>query len=379
MRVAIDARPALDPRRTGVGHYTARITRALPLADPGARYTAWYLHARGAFRPRRFFADVAAANFDERPSRFPARVFQPVSFRFGVPRLEWLLDFDVVLGTNFLPPPTRRPAVLVVHDLAFRRMPETAPHMDGRWERRFERWLDRAARLIVPSESARRDLVELCGVAEERVDAIPHGVDPLRLPDDDEAAAARGRLGAVEPYLLFVGGLEPRKNLPALIRAFARVSGHGRLVIAGGPVRWLPDEAERVRGLVDGLPARVRERVALTGYVRDDEKLALLAGATALAYPSLYEGFGLPLLEAMSAGVPVLASNVSALPEVAGDAAVLVDPRDDSAIAEGLRRLLEDPALRERLRREGRARAALFTWEEAARRTASALRRALAG
>ena len=379
MRVAIDARPALDPRRTGVGHYANRLIRALPLADPDARYTAWYLHAKGLLRPRRFFADVTAPNFEERASRFPARVFQPVSFRLGVPLLEWLLDFDVVLATNFLPPPTRRRAVLVVHDLAFLRFPETAPHMGARWMRRFEDRLMRAAGVIVPSVSAADDLRELTGVGGERVTVVPHGIDGPEPPGREAIAGTRRRFGIEGDYLLFVGGIEPRKNLGALVRAFAQVPGDARLVIAGGPVRWIPEATDRLRREIEGLPDGVRSRVVLTGYVSDADKAALLAGAATLAYPSLYEGFGLPVLEAMACGVPVLASDVSSLPEVAGDAAVLVDPRDDGAIAAGLARLLEDEALRARLREAGRARAATFTWEEAARRTALALRRAVGG
>jgi glycosyltransferase involved in cell wall biosynthesis len=128
--------------------------------------------------------------------------------------------------------------------------------------------------------------------------------------------------------------------------------------------------------VLDGLPPRVRERIVVTGYVSESEKVALLSGAEALVYPSLYEGFGFPVLEAMACGTPVLTSNVSALPETAGDAALLVDPRDEAAIAEGMRRLLLDEALRERLRAAGPKRAAQFNWDDTARRTADVLRRA---
>ena len=379
MRAVIDARPALDPRRTGVGHYTQQVIRHLPHMDPGSEYVAWYLHAKGLFRRRAFFGSVEATNLTERASRFPARVFEPMSSRLGVPRVEWSVDFDVLLATNFLPPATRSPGVvLVVHDLAYERLPETAPHMSGRWRRRFEGWLGRAAGVLVPSSSTRRDLLEFHGVDEDRVTVAPLGVDAATYSKAPPAAvdAARQRFGIDGPYALFVGGIEPRKNLDALVRAFATLPPGSRLVVAGGSVRWDPKAPERLDATIAGLPAAVRPRVIRTGYVSDKDKVALLSGATLLAYPSLYEGFGFPVLEGFAAGVPVLTSDVSSLPEVAGDAAVLVDPHDEGAIAAGLRQLFDDPDLRSLLVAKGLARVATFTWEATAKRTAEALHRA---
>ncbi|MBI3648719.1 MAG: glycosyltransferase family 4 protein [Actinobacteria bacterium] len=374
----VDARPALDPRRTGVGHYALEILRHLPAADPDNRYVAWYLHARGLLRPRRFFAGVGP-NLTERASRLPARVFQPVSWRLQLPRVEWLAgEFDLLLATNFVPPPTAsRGVVMVVHDLAFRLFPETAPHHDARWHRRFEEALARAALLIVPSASTERDLCGRYPVAD-RVVAIHHGVDAheFRPASSEDVARVRRAFGIDGPYALFVGGLEPRKNLEALVRAFASVPAPARLVIAGGPVRWDPGAADRLDAAIAGLPPPVGERVVRAGYVSEPDKAALLSGATVLAYPSLYEGFGFPVLEGFAAGVPVLTSSVSSLPEVAGDAAVLVDPRDADAIGAELARLFEDEDLRNVLRAAGHARVAGFTWEATARATADALRRA---
>jgi glycosyltransferase involved in cell wall biosynthesis len=376
VRALLDARPALDPVRTGVGHYAERLIRHLPRVDPEGSYTAWYLHARGLLRPRRFFADVPGLR--ERASRVPARLFQPVSSRLQVPRLEWLVGgFDVLLATNFLPPPTGHPerAVLVVHDLAFEVYPRTAPQIDERWRRRFARAVRRCGAVIVPSVSAKGDLVARHGIPEDRVHAIPHGVDAeafAAVPAED-LARVRARYGIRGPYVLFVGGLEPRKNVVALVRAFAASGIEASLVIAGGRVRWFPAEEARIFAEARRLPEPVRSRVIMTGYVSEPDKRALIAGALALAYPSLYEGFGFPVLEAMAAGTPVLTSNVSSLPEVAGEDALLVDPKDEHAIAEGLRRIVEDGALRERLIGPGRARAAGFTWEATARATAAVL------
>jgi len=380
----IDARPALDPRRTGVGQYAQQLIRHLPLADPDDEYVAWYLHARGLFRPRRFFADVRARNLTEKASRFPARVFQPASYRLGVPRLEWLIDFDLFVATNFLAPATNHPdrVVPIVHDLAFRHFPESAPHIDERWRRRFAATLAVAPAVVVPSAATARDLLDAFAVDEARVHVVHHGVEaeafaPVPQPVID---AVRRRHGIPGGYVLFVGGIEPRKNLEQLVMAFAESDAQDlTLVIAGGPVRWFPEATERLDTAIEALPTSVKERIVRTGYVNDRDKLALLSGATVLAYPSLYEGFGFPVLEAFAAGVPVMTSNVSSLPEVAGEAAVLVDPADTHAIAKALSELVGDADLRAVLSAAGVARASRFTWEATARATAAVLREAVAG
>jgi len=379
MRAVIDARPALDPRRTGVGLYTQQLIRHLPHADPTNEYVAWYLHAKGAFRSRSFFSGVHAPNLTEKASRFPARVFGPMSSRLGVPRIEWSVEFDVVVATNFLPPATGSPGVVMVaHDLAFEKLPETAPHMDDRWRRRFDDWLHRAAGVLVPSRSTKHDLLEAHDIDEARVHVTPLGVDMAAFaPAPDEVVdAVRRKYGVDQPYALFVGGIEPRKNLDTLVRAFATIQPGTRLVIVGGPVRWDPKAAERLAALISELPAAARARIVRTGYVSDREKVALMTGATLLAYPSLYEGFGFPVLEAFAAGLPVLTSDVSSLPEVSGDAAIAVDPRDEQAIAAGLAQLFDDSDLRAILSAAGLTRATRFTWEATARATAAALRAA---
>lgn len=376
MRAAIDARPALDPRRTGVGHYTQQIIRHLPHADPGGEYVAWYLHAKGMFRPRRFFDSVRADNLSERASRFPARVFAPMSTRLGVPRIEWSVDFDVLLATNFVPPATHRDGVvMVVHDLAYEHLPGSAPHLNARWRRSFDRWLAKAAGVIVPSESTRADLLAGHDVDPDRVAVTPLGVDVAAFAPAEPAAvdAVRRKYGIDGRYALFVGGIEPRKNLENLVTAFAMLPPGTRLVLVGGPVRWDPDAASRLDEAISALAPAARARIVRTGHVNDQEKVALLTGATLLAYPSRYEGFGFPVLEGFAAGVPVLTSDVSSLPEVAGDAAVLIDPRDPRAIADGLAQLFDDDDLRAMLSAAGLTRASKFTWERTARLTADAL------
>jgi glycosyltransferase involved in cell wall biosynthesis len=383
VRVAIDARPAVSAGMTGVGFYTRELILRLPGIDPSTRYVAWYLNARRALRPwrwrrRRF---PRQPNLTERWTPMPATWFERTSQRWERPRLERVLRFDVLFAPNFVPPPTRtRRLVLTIHDLAFRLQPDTAPLATRRWLARLDRALHQAARVIVPSEATRADLLEHYSVDPERVRVIPHGVDPRRFrrPPEGIIRQARRRHGIDGPYLLFLGGIEPRKNLPAMVRAFAALPDDidARLVIAGGSVAWNPEGRERLDHVIDALSPSARRRVRLTGYLPEPEKLALLAGAEALVYPSLYEGFGFPVLESFAAGTPVLTSDLSSLPEVAGDAALLVDPRSEEAIAEGMERLLRDADLRARLAAAGQERADAFRWEETARRTAGVLHEA---
>jgi len=376
MRTVIDARPALDPRRTGVGHYAQQLIRHLPHADPANEYVAWYLHAKGLLRPRTFFSGVHASNLTEKASRFPARIFGPMSSRLGAPRIEWSVEFDMLLATNFLPPATRSPGVvMVVHDLAYERVPDTAPHMNDRWRRAFGAWLRHAAGVLVPSHSTKRDLLDGHRIEGSRVHVTPLGVDmgAFAPPSPEAVGAVRRKYGIDQPYALFVGGIEPRKNLDALVRAFSTTEPGTRLVIAGGSVRWDPKASDRLDAMIGQLPGEARARIVRTGYVSDREKVALMGGATLLAYPSLYEGFGFPVLEGFAAGLPVLTSNVSSLPEVAGDAAIAVDPRDERSIADGITQLFDDQDLRAMLSAAGLTRATGFTWEATARRTAQAL------
>jgi len=382
VRVAIDARPAVFPQKTGIGHYTWHLLRHLPSVDPQTRYVAWYLNARALVGgPRRLLAELRAPNLTERWTPIPSGWFERSSQRFELPRVEWFVRFDVFFAPNFVPPPTRsRALVVTVHDLAFRRFPETAPQSTRRWLRRIDRALDRASRIVVPSQATRKDLLELYPVPVDRVVAIPHGVDAevFRPPPPEAVQAAKDRFGIDGPYLLSLGGIEPRKNLPNLIRAFDALPDDIRpgLVIAGAGVEWNPEGRRLLESALSAVPQRVREQIVLTGYVSGSDKVGLLGGAVALAYPSLYEGFGLPVLEAMACGTPVLTSNVSALPEVAGDAALLVDPSDAESIAGGLERLLRDTDLREHLKNAGAARAAGFTWLESASKTAEVLHQA---
>jgi glycosyltransferase involved in cell wall biosynthesis len=377
IRVAIDARAAVAPRRTGVGVYAREVIRRLPAVDPSAEFTAWLLDVRGAATGRRFFSDTPALR--ERRTPIPARAFDRAVARLELPRVEWFVRFDVLFAPNFVPPPTRAPRQAVtIHDLAFRLMPETAPHAAPWWRRGVERAATSASRVLVPSGSTKRDLIRLYGTDERRVVVVPLAVDHGRYRPEAAGSvpSTRRRFGLPERYLLFLG-LDRRKNLPAMLGAYARLPAPGRpaLVLAGARP-WEPDGSDPTDEALARMPSAARADVVRLGYVEERFKPALLAGAIALVYPSRYEGFGLPVIEAMAVGTPVVASDVASLPELVDGAAVLVDPDDEATIADGMSRLLQDDDLRAKLREAGIARAAEFTWDRTARLTAAAIRAA---
>ncbi len=266
------------------------------------------------------------------------------------------------------------PGVVTVHDLGYLAYP--------RAHRRFDRWyLDWttrrhtrvAAHILADSEATRQDLIRHYGADPRRITVVYPGLDPAFRPLDDmgQLSAVRSRYGIQPDYIIHVGTLQPRKNLHRLLDALEHPGTtqyalrNIRLLLVGKP-GWL----------AGNLLARVTamgDRVRLLGHVDQRDLPALISGARALVMPSLYEGFGFPVLEAMACGTPVVASNVSSLPEVAGDAALLVDPRDTDALADALARILTDEDLRAELRWRGLERAQQFTWQRAAQQTLTVL------
>ncbi len=268
------------------------------------------------------------------------------------------------------------PTVVTIHDLAVLRF----PYLFRAWFRWYGRTvIPRAARaarkVITVSQASKQDICELLGLPPERVAVVPNGVDSLALARGS-VEQVRSRYALPAAFALTVGSLEPRKNMPRLLRAVTRLqqepATRDLVLVHAGPRGWLEGE------VLDALrKLRPRPAVRFLGYVPQEDLGPLYRAARLLVYPSLFEGFGLPVLEAMACGCPVVTSNCAALPEVAGDAAVLVDPGSEEAIAEGIRLLWADAELRARLASQGKQRAAAFTWEGAARATSAVYREAL--
>jgi len=232
----------------------------------------------------------------------------------------------------------------------------------------------RSDRVIAVSESTKRDILKIVRTDEKKVCVIHHGVDAQFQPitDEEKLARIREKYGLRRKFILFVGVIEPRKNLETLVDAYLAdsLSGEFDLVLAGNLGWGYSTLMQKIAN------ARAEDCIRMPGYIADGDLAALYSSATAFVYPSLYEGFGLPVLEAMACGIPVITSSFSSLPEIAGDAAILVDPHDRSALASALRKVLKDDRLRQDLSRRGRQQSQLFSWEQTARKTLKAYSRA---
>jgi glycosyltransferase involved in cell wall biosynthesis len=360
LRVALDATPLLG-RPTGVGAFCAGALSGLAARDD-VEVEAFAI----SWRRRHGIVSLVPAGVAVSQRAMPARPLHRMWRRSDFPALEWFVGHpEVVHGTNFVVPPTRRAArVVTVHDLTMVRYPELCDAGALAFPALLRRALSEGAWVHTPSASVAAEVVEAFGVSPERVRAVHSGVPPLPEPDPAAAAHARRLLPeGAERYLLAVGTFEPRKDLPTLVAAFGEVAADRSdlaLVLAGQP-GWgavpLQQAIER---------SAVGHRVVRTGWIDEPVLAALLRGAALLAYPSIYEGFGFPPLQAMSEGVPVVATRAGALPEVLEDAAVLVPPRDPGALAAALAEVLDRADRRQDLVTRGRRRAAAFSWDRCA-------------
>jgi glycosyltransferase involved in cell wall biosynthesis len=373
-RIALDGLP-LQVRSAGIATYTDALVRAMARQRPDAEFVLFGLTSLARFLLRAVPPGQAGLPFPPNVGWARTTLYPLVTgYPLPLPRVVSLGAVtgavDVFHATNYvLPRAPKVPLVVTVHDLTLLRYPELGTEALRRLVERTRHSVREARCVIADSEATRRDVIELLGAADEKVRAIPLACDADFAPGDVEAARARvaERFAIDRPYVLHVGTIEPRKNLERLVTAFGRARSAHRLphllVLAGAP-GW-GTKPVRLRVGQEGL----EEVVRFTGPVSRQDLLALYQAADLFAYPSLYEGFGLPALEAMACGTPVLTSDVASLPEVVGDAALTVDPHDDEALAAAIARGVSDGSLRDRLRVAGPARARLFTWERCATET----------
>jgi len=371
MHIGIDASRATVANPTGTEHYAWRVINELLRASAADRFS---LYLRDEPPPGCF---VAGPHIEQAVIPFP-RLWTHV--RLSAEMLRRAPDV-LFVPAHVLPLVHPRRSVVTVMDLGYRHHPEMHLLRDRLYLDWSTRWNARHAHSVITISAATRDdLVAYYDTDPHKITVVYPGIDESIRREENPAEIARARAhhGLPERYLLYVGTLHPRKNVAGLVRAYARTLGEWPsalgeapgLVIAGKK-GWLYDEifAEvQSRGLDN--------RVRFTGYVPREELIPLLSGADAFVFPSLFEGFGFPILEAMACRVPVITSNASSLPEVAGDAALLVDPRDESALAHAIIRVLSDGALRATLVERGLRRAASFTWARCGSETMAVLQRA---
>ena len=380
MHIGIDASRVTVAQRTGTEQYTFELLAALAQIDRRNRYTLYCNQPPTALPP-------LGPNFSLRHIPFP-RLWTHVrlSAELALHPPDVLFVPAHVLPAGVLLRRRMR-TVVTIHDMGYMRFPESHTQSQRRYLRLSTNWSARcASRLIAISNITRDDLVRYAGASPDTISVVYHGVSPRFQPIEDQnlIAATQAKYGITPPYFLYVGTIQPRKNLARLLEAFASAGGGGwglgvgmqpsnpQLVIAGKH-GWLTNEIERQSIQLFGPDSPA---VRFTGYIADADLPALLSGALAFVFPSLYEGFGMPLLEAMACGTPVLASSTSALPEIAGDAALLIDPEDIAAIADGMARLASNAVLRADLRARGLARVAQFTWKRCAEATLAVLLKA---
>ncbi|MDK1020947.1 MAG: glycosyltransferase family 1 protein [Candidatus Hydrogenedentes bacterium] len=371
MHVLLDGMQAVN--KSGIGSYTCALMRELPAVSKDLE-----LRALCPFTMLEEFKEVESMSLvpctDARSplaSLHRSFVMAKSVGRQPTDLLHYPASFTRFLGSGLS---RASKVILTVHDLSFLREPGWF-----RWDRSvyyramIRRSVRHATRILADSEATSRDLQDYLDVDPSRIDVTPLGVDSrFRPASDNEVARARETYKLPKTFFLFVGTLEPRKNVPRLIQAFDSIAGEceADLAIAGRD-GWKFDS------IYDAAAAAKHSgRIHFLGYVADDMLPAVLSAAEAFVWPSLWEGFGLPPLEAMACGAPVITSNTSSLPEVVGDAALTVPPEDADAIAHAMRSLLADPELRRSLRDRGMRRAGEFTWRRTAEQTYAAYRKA---
>jgi len=375
MHIGIDAH-AIGRQQGGNETYIRGLIRALAEVDGQNRYTIYLADAQAAEEWREGFARQFP-NFNVRLLPPPAPVIKvPLILSYELRRH----PVDLLHVQYTAPPFCPAPVIATIHDLAFEHMPETFTRR-GSFQLKLtvRRTARRAVRIATVSEYSRQDILRTYKLPAEKIAVTYNGVEPHFIPQTEfpeEADEICQRLGIKRDFLLAVGSLQPRKNLVRLIRAYARLRNENpdfksQLVIVGRKL-WLADE----------IFAEVRnhhwaEDVILTGYLADQDLPRLYRAALAFVYPSLFEGFGLPPLEAMACGTPVLTSNVSSLPEVTGEAALLVDPKNEAELAAALLQICRNQTLRARLREQGIKQAGKFTWRAAAEKTLQLYREAV--
>jgi len=368
MRIGIDISSILSKRKTGIGWYTYYLIKNLIEVDKENEYVLFGCsigNYRGKFNLK---GDFNGENLNISVKFLPNKLMSSLHIFFPIEFLHGRFDVIHITLHPYSVLNIFGKQIVTVHDLC---------HLiNSKWFHPVESYpfkivitktVQRVDRIIAVSESTKRDLIEYLGVKSEKVEVIYEGVDEIfRVVEDREKIEeVKRRYGISKRYILTVGTIEPKKNHIRLLNVFKRIREKRedyQLVICG-KYGW---KTERFLERLSGLPDFIRKDIIITEYVRYEDLPLLYNGCDIFIYPSLYEGFGLPIVEAMRCGVPVITSNISSMPEVAGDGAILVNPEDEEEIGNAIIRLIEDRELREELKKKGLERSKMFSWEKTA-------------
>lgn len=370
-RIGINAHllsPAPGYRRAGIHQYIAQVLRNLPLVNRDRFYRIYTRNSSVLKEQERFCISTSNWPTEQRLVRI---LWEQTVLPYTAARDEIDLLHSMAFVTPFL---SRIPAIVTVYDLSFAHYPEMFPALQRAYlQSQTGRSVRNAQRVITISEASRQDVYRFFDIPLDRIDVVLPGVDPDYRPlPESEIADFRNQNNLERPFLLHVGTLQPRKNLPVLLKAMAQIKNDEFDLILAGAKGWLYDE---IFALVEnlGLDGRVR----FTGYVKDQDLPFWYNAARALVFPSVYEGFGMPVVEAMACGTPVVAANASSIPEAGGKAALYFDPHDVGALAQQLTEIFHKDSLVETMRLRGLAQAERFSWQQAGLETSQVYSRAL--
>lgn len=374
--IGIDIRSLMHHEAAGVGSYTTSLLSAVFQYDTETQYQLFYNSKKPVLLPRFDFKTVSYKGYT-----YPNKLFNAGQI-LGTPKINTLLpDCDVFFLPNlhFAQFSKNTPYVLTIHDLSFELFPEFYSPKQRAWHRLIQpkKLAQNAAHIIAVSKNTKQDIIDLYNIPEEKISVIHSGIDPHFTPlaqDAPEAKKVKTLYGLPDSFLLFLGTIEPRKNIESLIEAFDMIKASGKypnlkLVLVGGK-GW---NNKHIYKIIES--AVFRGDIIFTGYIPQEHKQALYSLATVFVFPSYYEGFGFPPLEAQACGTPVIASTAGSLPEVLGNSALLIHPSYVNELGHALQTLLDSPSLQNQYRKKGIENSAQFNWDSTAKKTLTILKK----
>ena len=358
MRIGVNARFLLKDKLEGIGWYTYHTVKRMVLAHPEDEFIFFFDRS---FSKEFIFADNVKGVVVSPPARHP--LLWTLWFELGIPRALKKHKVDIFFSPDgYCSLKTQVPTLMVMHDLAYVHYPEQIPKAGRKFYQKYvPKYLQKAEHIIAVSEATKADIMRQCEIPESNISVAYNGCrEEFKKEADSKKEILNG-----QAYFYFIGAIHPRKNVSRIIQAFhsfKKKTGQPHQLVLAGRMAWQTDEIEQL--LNDSI---YKDQIHLPGYLNTQDAVQYMRSAFAFVYPSLFEGFGVPVLEALNADVPVISSNVSSLPEVAGDAGLLVDPNSVEEIADAMQKLVENESLRSELIKNGKQQREKFSWDESSK------------